>query len=156
MLYQAKNAWQWARASSMQPKRAGKSGRYFIVLNCASEYGLSSETCGRLWLLVMSRSTSSAATGLERMLAPRSACRVSMPGTMSCRADGLGDELLGEVGALALGDHPAHDVAAEDVQDHVEVEAGPLRRPLELGDVPGPDLVGRRWPAARAWHRPDG
>ena len=27
---------------------AGKSGRYFKVLNCASEKGLSSETCGRL------------------------------------------------------------------------------------------------------------
>ena len=35
---------------------------------------------------------------------------------------GLGDQLLGQLGALALGDHPADDVAAEDVEDHVEVE----------------------------------
>ena len=33
-------------------------------------------------------------------------------------------------------------MAAEDVQDHVEVKAGPLGGPLELGDVPGPDLIG--------------
>ena len=59
VLYQAKKFWQCARASSMLPKRAGKSGRYFIVLNCASEYGLSSETWGRLWLLATPRSTSS-------------------------------------------------------------------------------------------------
>ena len=36
VLYQGKKAWQCARASSMQPKCAGKSGRYFIVLNCES------------------------------------------------------------------------------------------------------------------------
>src|SRR5664280_1329662 len=44
VLYQAKNSWQKARASARQPKRAGESGRYFIVLNCASLNGLSSET----------------------------------------------------------------------------------------------------------------
>jgi len=55
---------------------------------------------------------------------------------------GLGDELLGQVGALALSDEPAHDVAAEDVQDHVEVEAHPLGRTFELGDVPRPNLIG--------------
>ena len=62
---------------------------------------------------------------------------------MPCLAHGLGDELLGQVGAFARGDHPADHVAAEDVEDHVEVEVGPLGRPQELGDVPGPDLVGR-------------
>ncbi len=31
-------------ASSIEPKRAGKSSRYLRVLNCASEYGLSLET----------------------------------------------------------------------------------------------------------------
>ena len=44
VFYQAKNARQWARASSTLPNRAGKSGWYFIILNCDSEYGLSSET----------------------------------------------------------------------------------------------------------------
>ena len=28
LLYQVKNSWQWRRASSMKPKRSGKSGRY--------------------------------------------------------------------------------------------------------------------------------
>ena len=37
LLYQAKKVWQWARASSIEPKRSGKSGRYLSVLNCASE-----------------------------------------------------------------------------------------------------------------------
>ena len=53
----------------------------------------------------------------------------------------VGDELLDKLRTLALGDHPAHDMAAEDVQDHVEVKACPLGRPLELGDVPGPDPI---------------
>ena len=41
-LYQEKHVWQKARASSRLPKRAGKSGRYFSVLNWVSEKGLSS------------------------------------------------------------------------------------------------------------------
>jgi hypothetical protein len=40
-----------ARACSSEPKRSGKSERYFMVLKC-SENGLSSETWGREWLLV--------------------------------------------------------------------------------------------------------
>jgi hypothetical protein len=32
------------RLSWMQPKRSGNSGRYFMVRNWLSEYGLSSET----------------------------------------------------------------------------------------------------------------
>ena len=35
--------------ASGEGNRAGNAGRYFMVLNCASEYGLSSETCGREW-----------------------------------------------------------------------------------------------------------
>jgi hypothetical protein len=46
---------------------------------------------------------------------------------------GVGDELLGQLGALALGEQPAHDVTAEDVQDHVQVKARPLGRALKLG-----------------------
>ena len=55
---------------------------------------------------------------------------------------GVGDQLLGQLGGLAQRDHPAHDVAAEDVQDHVEVEVAPLHRSAQLGDVPAPDLTG--------------
>src|SRR5271166_237179 len=66
----------------IEPKRSGKSGRYFRVLNCASEYGLSSDTCGRLCVLATSRSMRSAATGFDRMLVPRSAWSVRVPGAM--------------------------------------------------------------------------
>lgn len=48
----------------------------------------------------------------------------------------LGDQLLGQLCALALGDQPAHDVPAEDVEDHVEVVAAPLDGPLELREIP--------------------
>ena len=55
---------------------------------------------------------------------------------------GFGDEPLGQLGAFTFGDHPADDETAEDVQDHVKVEVGPLDRAQQLGDVPTPDLVG--------------
>src|SRR5258707_14690074 len=57
----------------MEPNRPGNSGRYLRVLNCASEYGLSLEQCGREWLLVTPKSASSRATGLEAMDVPPSA-----------------------------------------------------------------------------------
>ena len=63
---------------------------------------------------------------------------------------GRGDELLRQGGGLAGGDHPADGVPAEDVQDHVQVVVGPFRRAVQLGDVPGPDLVRARWRRARA------
>ena len=57
---------------------------------------------------------------------------------------GLLDQALGQVGALLDRHHPAHDVAAEEVEDHIQrvVERG--NRALQLGDVPGPDLIRRR------------
>src|SRR5438046_1681035 len=55
---------------------------------------------------------------------------------------GLGDQALGQRGGLGVCDKPADDVAAEDVEDDVEVEVVPLGGPEKLGDVPGPDLVG--------------
>jgi len=45
----------------------------------------------------------------------------------------LGDQAFGQGGRLLGGDHPADDVAAEDVQDDVQIVVGPLGRPLELG-----------------------
>ena len=54
---------------------------------------------------------------------------------------GLGDQRLGERRVLAVLHGPADGVAAEHVEDHVEVEARPLRRALQLRDVPGPELV---------------
>jgi hypothetical protein len=77
----AEDRWQNARASWMQPNRSGKVGWCLRVLNWLSEYRLSSETCGRAWLLVTPRSASSMATGLELIEAPRSAWMVSRPGS---------------------------------------------------------------------------
>lgn len=57
-------------------------------------------------------------------------------------ANGLLEELLGQLGALTMSDHPAGDIAAEDVQDHIEVEVGPLEGTQQLGDVPAPKLIG--------------
>ena len=53
----------------------------------------------------------------------------------------LGDQDLGQAGAFLGGHHPAHHIAAEDVQDHVEVVIAPFDGPLQLGDVPRPALV---------------
>ncbi len=61
----------------MQPKRSGNSGRYFIVLNWASEHGLSLEQRGRECDMVIPWSASSSATGLEAIEVPRSAWMVS-------------------------------------------------------------------------------
>ncbi len=66
----------------MDPKRSGNSGRYFMVRNWLSENGLSSETCGRECVLVMPRSASNRATGLEVIEEPRSAWMVSCPSGM--------------------------------------------------------------------------
>ncbi len=51
-------------------------------------------------------------------------------------AAAFGDQALGQRRRLSQGDHPADDVAAEDVQDDVQIVIGPRGRPLELGDVP--------------------
>ena len=64
-------------------------------------------------------------------------------------ADALLDERLanhfcGEMLGFPAGQHPSHDVAAVDVEDHVEVVVGPLRRSEQLRDVPRPDLIGSR------------
>jgi hypothetical protein len=39
VLCQGKKSWQCARAAWIEGNRAGKAGRYFSVLNWASEYG---------------------------------------------------------------------------------------------------------------------
>jgi hypothetical protein len=54
---------------------------------------------------------------------------------------GLGDQRLGDQAGLAVLDSPADGVAAEHVEDHVQVEVRPLRGAEQLGDVPRPELV---------------
>ena len=119
-----------ARACSSAPNRFGNSGRYLKVRNCASENGLSLLTRGREWLAAMPRSEKQqrdelaahgrAAVGVNRELLRLDAL---------LRA-GLLDQALGQVSALLDRHHPAHDVAAEEVEDHIQ-------RVVEIGG-PGP------------------
>src|SRR5579863_1847848 len=78
---------------------------------------------------------------------PHDPAAVGMNGELAGRnlvlADSFLNELLGQFGALLVGDHPASNVAAKDVNDDVKIEVGPLDRTAQLGDVPAPKLVGR-------------
>ena len=55
---------------------------------------------------------------------------------------GLADQCLGQRSRLPRGHHPTNDIAAEHVEDDVEIEVAPLHRPLQFRDIPGPQLVG--------------
>jgi hypothetical protein len=88
-LYQRNNSWQCARACSIEVNRAGKYGRYFKVLNGASENGLPFGTCGRLRDWVMPRSASRKATGREVIEDPRSPAPEVQPGSASASAVAL-------------------------------------------------------------------
>src|SRR5712692_11510002 len=46
----------------------------------------------------------------------------------------LADQAFGQGRTLARRDHPADDIPAEDVENHVEIEVGPLRRAEQLRD----------------------
>jgi len=54
---------------------------------------------------------------------------------------GAGDELPGLFGALAMGNHPADDIAAEDVEDDIQIEVSPLGGTQELRDIPAPEWI---------------
>src|SRR5664280_2546158 len=54
---------------------------------------------------------------------------------------GVLEQRLEERGAFGVGNAPADDPAAEDVDDHIEIEIGPLGGPHQLADIPGPYLV---------------
>src|SRR5881227_2621358 len=51
------------------------------------------------------------------------------------------DELSCQLGPFSRSHHPANDVAAEDIEDDVQVKVGPLGRSAQLGDVPTPELI---------------
>src|SRR5262252_6860211 len=50
-------------------------------------------------------------------------------------ADGLPEQTFGEFRALAVREQPAWYVPTKDVDDHVQVEVGPLGRTEQFGDV---------------------
>src|ERR1700691_3882254 len=59
-------------------------------------------------------------------------------------ADRFLNEFLGQVGTFPIRDHPARNVAAENVEHDIQIEIGPLDRTPQLGDVTAPKLVGCR------------
>jgi hypothetical protein len=92
--------------------------------------------------LVTPRSASNKATGLES----HRGAAVGMDGELAVgdgeAVAGLADQAFGQFGALLIGEHPSDDVAAEDIEDHIKIEVGPLDRAAEFGDIPTPELVG--------------
>ena len=62
---------------------------------------------------------------------------------MICFSQVSSMSLLASVGAFAGRDHPADHVAAEDVENDVEVKIGPLGGTAQFGDVPTPQPIGR-------------
>ena len=114
----------------MQPKRSGNSGRYFRVRNWLSEKGLSSDTCGRLCVFVTPISASQRAKLVCDFFEVGHDWQGS--GESLNRLDVLFlaaflDQSLSQLRAFAISDHPAGDVTAEDIEDHVQVEIGPFR-----------------------------
>jgi hypothetical protein len=57
---------------------------------------------------------------------------------------GLPDELLRNLSGIVSGHRPANHIAAEDIEQDVEMEVGGLGAGTELGDIPGPQLIGSR------------
>src|SRR3954447_176058 len=141
-LYQSKKLRPKARACSMLWKRSGNPGRYLSVLNCASESRVVGGGVGTRVAL------EHAEIGQEKGhgLAGHRTAAVGVHGQRARRDlllfGGLGDQRLRDRGRLAMLNRPGDGVAAEDVEDHVEVEVRPLRGPEQLRDVPGPQLVG--------------
>src|SRR5260370_29293312 len=52
------------------------------------------------------------------------------------------DQSMGQLRTFAISDHPAGNVAAEHVQDHVEIKIVPFCWSEQLADVPAPELIG--------------
>jgi hypothetical protein len=82
----------------------------------------------------------------RRGLGSHGTATVGMQGQLAGRCGMLGRGILEQCReqgcAFFVSDAPADDPAAEDVDDDVESEIRPFGRPHQLGDVPGPYLVG--------------
>ena len=82
----------------------------------------------------------------HRGLGAHGTTTVGMQGQLAGRhamfGDGIVEQRREQGRAFPVGDAPTDDSAAEDVDDDVEVEVRPFRRPHQFRDVPRPDLVG--------------
>jgi hypothetical protein len=83
----------------MEPNLPGNCGQYLSVLNCASEYGLSLLTCGRLWDLVTPRQfqdvVSNPTDEIKRKYGDRSIAKEIDQVLSIIRAEYSGDGTLG-------------------------------------------------------------
>src|SRR3990172_9125783 len=54
---------------------------------------------------------------------------------------GFSNKSLSQYRRLSGGNHPANNIAAEDVHNHIQVKICPFYRAKEFGNIPGPYLV---------------
>src|ERR1700709_21544 len=73
----------------------------------------------------------SAAIGVQRQLAEWD----------SMLDEGVFEQLLEQGGVFSIGDTPADDAAAEDVEDDIQGEIRPFGRSHQFRYIPRPDLV---------------
>ncbi len=57
-------------------------------------------------------------------------------------ATALLNQLLGKCSRFLFSHHPTDDIAAKDIENHIEIEIDVLVGCVKLGDVPRPQLVG--------------
>ena len=50
-------------------------------------------------------------------------------------------QLTGKGGKFPVRHHPSHHIAAEDIENDIEVVIGPLCRSLKFGNIPRPDFI---------------
>jgi hypothetical protein len=112
------------------------------VRNSASEYGLSSETCGRL----KARYDTEPLQGCDESTRAHRFAVVRVQnealGIELALATGVCDELGGDLCRAALGDAPADDTAAPDIERQIKVQVEAPDGCREPSDVPAPDLIG--------------
>src|SRR5664279_2810029 len=104
-LYQAKNCWQKARASWMQPKRSGNSGRYFMVRKWLSNTGCHRKRMG----LDDAKIGHEKSQRLRRDDLATAGMDVELAGRTLVLEDGLFNESLGQLGLFPVCDHPPGD-----------------------------------------------
>ena len=70
---------------------------------------------------------------------------IGMQGELAGRdimlGDGVVEQGFEQRGAFRVGDLPGDDPAAENIDDDIEIEVAPFRRPHQFRDVPGPNLI---------------
>ena len=111
---------QNARASSMESKRAGKSGWYLSVLNCITGVPIAVVADMRPAVALGDRIGEQKRHGLGAHRGAPVGMQGELPASDAFLVAGGGDELVGELGRLLWRDHPADHVAAEHIEEEVE------------------------------------